>query len=92
MDLRLPMNGFYFDQVLSGDKIEEYRLVNDYWRKRLKDRSYRNVVLTRGYPKAGGVEGVTRITRPWRGYVERVITHPLFGSDPVSVFALDVRP
>ena len=92
MDLILPMNGFYFDQVLSGAKVEEYRLATDYWRKRLTGRSYRNVVLTRGYPKAGGVEGVTRITRPWRGYAEREITHPLFGPDPVTVFALDVRP
>lgn len=86
----MQLNGIYFDQIASGAKSEEYRLVTPYWRGRLEGRTFDTVVLTRGYPRSGGVEGVTRLTRPWRGYVVRRVTHPHFGSDPVDVFAIDV--
>lgn len=88
--LTLPLNGVYFDQIASGEKLEEYRLANDFWSKRLLLKRFETVVLTRGYPKAGGVEGVTRLTRKWRGYQVRAITHPHFGDEPVEVFAIDV--
>lgn len=88
--LTIPVNGIYFDQIAAGTKPEEYRLATPYWEKRLFGRDYDTVVLTRGYPKAGGVEGVTRLTRKWQGYVRRSITHPHFGPEPVEVFAIDV--
>jgi len=89
-DLTIPVKGVYFDQIASGEKLEEYRLVTPYWIKRLRNRSYRHVVLTRGYPKAGGVEGVTRLTRQYRGEMIRTITHPHFGPNPELVYAIDV--
>jgi hypothetical protein len=88
--LTIPVNGEYFDQIAAGKKLEEYRLLTPFWRKRVERRSFDRIVLTRGYPKGGGVEGVTRLTRAWRGYSVRTITHPHFGSDPVDVFAIDV--
>lgn len=88
--LTIPVKGIYFDQIAAGEKREEYRLVTAYWSKRLRNRSYARVVLTRGYPKAGGVEGVTRLTRQWRGVILRTITHPHFGPEPELVFAIDV--
>ncbi len=90
-DLTLALNGIYFDQILSGEKTEEYRLVTPFWEKRISGRDYDNVILTRGYPKGGGVEGVTRITRPWQGYREKPICHPHFGPDPVWVFAISLH-
>jgi hypothetical protein len=90
--LTIPVNGIYFDQIAAGTKIEEYRLVTPFWTRRIEGRSYDRVVLTRGYPKGGGIEGVTRLDRPWRGYVRRVLTHPHFGSEPVEVFAISVAP
>ena len=54
-DLILPMNGVYFDQIARGEKMEEYRLDNEYWRKRLIGRAYDNIVLLRGYPKGGRI-------------------------------------
>jgi hypothetical protein len=91
--LTIPVNGEYFDQILAGTKLEEYRLVTPYWSKRLVGRPYDTVVLTRGYPKAGGVEGVTRLTREYNGFCHRTITHRHFGPDTVEVFAIDVsRP
>ena len=89
-DLIIPVKGVYFDQIASGEKLEEYRLVTAYWTKRLRNRTYDRVILTRGYPKGGGVEGETRLTRQYRGEIIRTITHPHFGTDPVMVYAIDV--
>ncbi|WP_395326964.1 ASCH domain-containing protein [Novosphingobium sp. BL-8H] len=89
-DLIIPVKGIYFDQIKAGTKSHEFRLQTPHWAKRLERRTYRHVVMTRGYPKGGGVEGVTRLTRVWRGYEPRTIQHEHFGPDPVDVFAIDV--
>lgn len=89
-DLTLPLKAIYFDAIRDGIKTREFRLDTPYWRKRLEGRTYRHVVLTRGYPKGGGVEGETRLTRVWRGWIRRTKQHPHFGADPVEVFAIDV--
>jgi hypothetical protein len=89
-DLHIPIKGEYFDQIRNGTKTEEYRLRNDYWERRLRGRVFERVILTRGYPKGGGVEDETRLTLPWRGYREKTITHPHFGDEPVPVYAIAV--
>ena len=86
--LILPLKGEYFDAIRDGTKPREYRLVNDYWSKRLVGRSFDRIELTKGYPKAGDKE--RRLTRAWRGYTVETITHPHFGATPVRVFAIDV--
>ncbi|OWQ96152.1 RNA-binding protein [Sphingopyxis bauzanensis] len=88
--LTLPLNGEYFDAIARGEKLEEYRLANDFWSSRIVGRTFDRIVLTRGYPKGGGVEGQTRLTREWLGYQVRWITHPHFGPHSVQVFAIDV--
>jgi hypothetical protein len=88
--LTLPLNGVYFDQIASGEKLEEYRLCTEFWAQRLERRRLGTIVLTRGYPKGGGVEGVTRLTRRWNGFTPKTITHPHFGPEPVLVYAIDV--
>lgn len=87
--LTIPVNGVYFDQIKAGTKVEEYRLVTPFWRKRLEGRTYDRIVLTRGYPKAN--DTASRLIRPWRGFIVKMIAHPHFGPDPVEVFAIDVR-
>lgn len=89
-DLHIPVKGIYFDQIRDGEKLKEFRLCTAYWAKRLEGRAYRHVVLTRGYPKGGGIEGVTRLTMAWRGFSRETITHKHFGPEPVEVFAIDV--
>lgn len=89
-DLTIPVKGVYFDQIAAGTKTHEFRLQTSFWTKRLEGNAYRYVVMTRGYPKDGGVEGVTRLTRVWRGFDRRTIKHPHFEDDPVAVFAIDV--
>lgn len=89
-DLILPLKRVYFDKIRTGEKTHEFRLVTDFWHKRLVRRNYRHVILTLGYPKGGGQEGTTRLTRKWRGYVLSTILHEHFGPQPVTVFAIDV--
>lgn len=86
--LTLPLKAEYFDAIKHGRKVEEYRLVTDYWRKRLVGRSYDRIVLTKGYPSRDDHD--RRLVLPWRGYTVKTITHPHFGPDPVEVFAIDV--
>lgn len=87
--LHLNLKGEYFDDVADGTKPFEYRLRSEYWRKRLEGRSYRRVLVKKGYPKAGDQRRI--VERPWRGYEEQIITHPHFGSEPVEVFAIRVN-
>jgi hypothetical protein len=85
--LIIPLKGIYFDEIQSGKKLLEYRLMTPYWAKRLS-RSYENVILTRGYPKKD--DQSRRLIRQWRGYTVQWLLHPHFGDKPVRVYAIDV--
>jgi len=88
-DLVLPLKAVYFDQIAASEKGEEYRLITPYWRTRLQGKTFRRIVLTKGYPKAD--DHSRRLVREWRGYRETVIQHPHFnGGAPADVFAIDV--
>ena len=88
-DLVLAVKREYFDAIKSGEKTEEYRLCNEYWRSRLKPgKMYRNVIITMGYPKRDDNE--RRITFPYVGWEKKEITHKHFGSDPVEVYAIQL--
>jgi hypothetical protein len=87
-DLVLHLKREYFDQIKKGEKTEEYRLVTDYWTKRIEGRGYKFVVLLCGYPPRE--DGSRRIVRTWKGYTRKTITHPHFGDKPVDVFAIQL--
>ncbi|MGN8022086.1 ASCH domain-containing protein [Phyllobacterium sp. 22229] len=91
--LTIPLKREYFEAIKSGEKKEEYRLRNDYWNRRLFGNSiepipFDYIELTLGYPKAA--DTARRLILPWRGLLEKTITHPHFGPNPVDVFAIDV--
>lgn len=88
-NLQLAVNGEYFDQMKSGEKKFEYRLLNDYWRKRLVNREYDRLIITRGYPRADDSD--RRIDIPYQGYKVQSIIHKHFGPDPVNVSAIKVN-
>ena len=88
-NLQLAVNGEYFDQMKSGEKTEEYRLCNDYWEKRLVNRKYDRLIITKGYPKRD--DSSRRIDAPYEGYEIKEITHPHFGPEPVKVFSIKVN-
>lgn len=48
MILKLTLYKQYFDEILSGQKKEEYRLVKPFWEKKLTKR-YDGIQFTNGY-------------------------------------------
>ena len=88
-NLQLAVNGEYFDAMKRGEKTEEYRLLNDYWRKRLVNREYDRLIITKGYPRADDKE--RRLDVKYCGYNLKSITHKHFGTEPVNVFAIKVK-
>jgi len=85
-DLHLNLKGIYFDDIKHGNKPFEYRLDNEYWRKRLEGRDYDRVFFKRGYPKADDKERI--ICKRYMGYDKQQIQHDHFGAKPVDVFAI----
>lgn len=86
--LTLSVKGVYFDQMAEGTKVEEFRLVTDFWRKRLEGRGYDKLVITKGYPKAG--DSSRRLEFSWNGFERRTLQHPHFGPNPVEVYAISL--
>ena len=92
-DLHLHVKTEYFEAIKRGDKTEEYRIHNAYWVKRLVDmpsgygRVFEHVVIHNAY-KPGDEN---RITFHWRGWHLKGITHPHFGEDEVTVFAIKLE-
>lgn len=97
-DLVLNLKAEYFDQIAAGTKLHEFRLATPYWNRRLLEypldqhspyRTFRNIIIRKGYPKAGtpGRE----IVRPWRGAIRGTITHKHFGPKPVRVHSICVN-
>jgi hypothetical protein len=88
--LVLPLKAEYFNAIKAGTKVEEFRERTAYWRKRLEGRTFDQVVLMLGYPARDDHE--RRLVLPWRGMRVMSITHSLFGSAPVEVYAIRVAP
>ena len=84
--LYLPLKRIYFEAIKSGEKKFEYRLYNDYWKKRLVGRRYDKIVLTLGYPKKDDMG--RRLGRRYRGYEVIKIKHPEFGNRLTTCFAI----
>jgi hypothetical protein len=90
MKLHLHVKTCYFEQIVAGTKREEYRLHTGYWVKRLVElpsgnqRAFDAVVIHNAYKP--GLPNL--IEFPWRGWTLKGITHPHFGPDPVTVFAI----
>lgn len=86
MKIQLALKKQYFEEIKAGLKKEEFRLYNDYWKKRLENKHYDELILTLGYPKKEDKEKI--LTLKYNGYTIKEIRHPHFGSEPVKVFAL----
>ncbi|MFA4859175.1 MAG: hypothetical protein WC598_00320 [Methanoregula sp.] len=90
-DLILHVRKEYFDQIKSGPKTEEYRLIKPYWTQRLCGppggaAHYRYVRVFCGYPSKDHKE--KQIVFAYDGYTTPTITHKEFGDLPVQVYAI----
>jgi hypothetical protein len=88
--LHLNLKTKHWDRIESGEKPWEYRLMTDYWKKRLLGKSFDRILVKKGYPKRDDKSRI--LERPWRGLEVHTITHDEFGHDPVDVFAIRVNP
>ncbi len=87
--LRLNLKKVWWDQIKSGEKTEEYRLVTGYWKKRLIDKTYDEVHFLLGYPARGVDSKVLKFE--YTGFERKQISHPEFGADPVDVFCIQFK-
>ena len=85
--LILNLRKEYWRQILSGEKKFEYRLVKGYWTTRLIQK-YDKVEFRLGYPKNSQMDRI--IICKYEGYEIQEIVHPLFGTEPVTVYAIKV--
>ena len=89
-DLVLHVSLRPFMMLKAGIKKEEYRLRTSYWNRRLSDDKlpFRNVIIHHGYP-ASGEQGRTLIFK-FMGIIEKEVTDPFFGENPVLVHAIQL--
>lgn len=73
----------YFDQIAVRSKTIEYRIVKEYWIKKLVDQRYDSVIFQAGYRK-----DAPRMEVEYLGYLIQNLKHEFFGDDPVIVFAI----
>jgi ABC-type metal ion transport system substrate-binding protein len=83
--LFIVIKGFYFDQIKAGSKKEEYRLVTEYWKKRIEGRQYSHIIFQRGYRKDSPKMKVV-----YNGYQKKNLKHEFFGDKGVYVYALQL--
>lgn len=86
--LRLPVKAEYFEQIKAGTKIEEYRIIKEYWSKRLI-KEYDEVWVTLGYPSSDETDKIIKFK--WTGYEIKKITHKEFGNKEVDVYAIQLE-
>jgi ASC-1-like (ASCH) protein len=89
--LHLNLKAEYFDDIKNGKKPFEFRLDNEYWRKKLMRRNYDEVHFKCGYPSRDDKSKI--IKKKYIGYEMKSIKHKHFGNtdkndEPISVFAI----
>lgn len=84
--LYLPQKTRWFDDYMAGIKPFEYRLRTPYWDKRIKNREYDTIVLTKGYPSKSDTS--RRIILPWLGYELQTVKSPEWNNRPRRVYAI----
>lgn len=88
-DLRINLKKIYFEEILNGQKTEEYRLCNEFWHKRLVGKRYEKVIICLGYPPKDDKSKILEF--PYRGFNVRHIVHPEFGDNLVKVYAIPLH-
>lgn len=86
--LHLNVKKCYFEEVKKGIKKFEYRLINEYWYKKLEISPvpYSEIHYKCGYPKNGDTSKI--IIMPYKGFEVQEIKHELFGKNTVQVYAI----
>lgn len=83
--LKIAVKKEYFQQIKTGLKKEEYRLIKPYWTKRLA-KQYDQVWITLGYPKNSEKEKIIKFK--YNGFDIKKIKHKEFGICTVQVYVI----
>ena len=86
--LTLRLKGKWWHQIKSGEKRHEFRLFNEYWKKRLLRQEFDEIHIWHGYPKKTDTEKL--IVRKWNGYHVAGIKSEEFGPLLKTCFCIDV--
>lgn len=73
----------YFDEILSGKKKEEFRMVNPHWVDKIIGKEYTHIIFQNGYNR-----NAPRLEAEYMSYDIRNIRNDFFGNDEVTVFVL----
>ena len=90
--LSLHLKAEYFHQIKNGTKLFEYRLYNDYWKKKLENKSYDEVHFKLGYPSHSDLDKIIKCK--YNGYEMQNINHSHFCNlfdESVRVFAIIIK-
>lgn len=87
--LHLNLKKEYFEAIKNGDKTEEYRVFNDFWKKRLLNRRYDKILIKCGYPKKDDMSKILEF--PYQGWSIKTIKHKHFGEQKTKVFAIKLN-
>lgn len=82
--LFLILKSKYFNQILNGEKTEEYREVKKYWINKFSQQ-YERIIFQDGYSDK------RRIEADFLGVEKKIIQHEHFGREPKEVFAIKFK-
>lgn len=86
MTLFLVLKKQYFDQIESGQKINEYRALTPFWAKRLCGKWFDKVIFQNGYSA-----NAPRIEAEYCGFDLIRINHEFFGNFAQEVFDIKIK-
>lgn len=85
-DLFLILKSKCFNEIKSGVKTSELRLMTDYWLNRLTSSDWKHVTFQLGYAK-----DAPRIRKEISEIKISTIEHEFFGDNPVDVFEIVLK-
>lgn len=86
--LHLNLKRKWFEDVKNGLKPEEFRLVSDYWKKRLEGKDYDLIYVKLGYPAKDDWSRILMFK--YQGFSKKQITHEEFGGK-AQVYAIKLK-
>jgi len=86
--ISISVNEKNFNEIKSGNKNFEFIFANKYWKKRIKNKKYSNLVIVSEQPKK--IDSDHTLIMPYLGYEKQVIPRKLFDKNPVKFFVIRI--
>jgi hypothetical protein len=86
-DLTLVVKAEFFEAIRKGQKLEDYRVASEYWRKRIEKEGIERVKIRLGFPKEE--HPWNTMTFKFNGFERKRIKTKTYGDS--EVYAIDLR-